>query len=147
MKKSRGFTLIEVLIATVILGTGLLAIFSGLTPCLAMITASKRFQEVQWVFGLGQLKHPMTEFEEVGDLVVEDDADLAEDDADLAEDGSSIGEGYVFSRTVDEKALEDEDRDDGLYVVRTKVSWGEGDDASEEIVQLVWKKDGGEYTP
>lgn len=138
--KNNGFTLIEVLLATVILGAGIIAIFTSISPCLAMITASKRIQEVQWVYSLGLLKHPITDFEEVEDLVVEDDSELALEE-------STLGEGYVFSRSVDEKIIEEGSVDDGLYTVRTRVKWGEGADGFEEIIQLVWKKDGGEYTP
>lgn len=139
MKTSRnGFSLIEVLIATVILGAGLLAIFSGLVPCLAMIDASRRFQDVRWAFDRGLLKHPIGTFEELEDLEVEEDSELAEE-------GSTIGEGYVFTRTIDEKEVEEGGPDDGLYVVRSRISWGEGEDSSEEIVRLVWKKGGGSY--
>ncbi len=140
MMNRRGFTLIEVLIATVILGAGLLAIFTGLTPCLAMIDASRRFQEVRWVFDRGLLKHPVTDVEELEDLEVEEDDELAEEEG-------GIGEGYVFSRWIEEKEVEDGKPDDGLYVLHTRVSWGEGEDACEEIVQLIWKKDGGSYPP
>ncbi len=139
MKTRSGFTLIEVLLATAIMGAGLLVILSSLGPPLAMIGASKQYQEVQWVFGLAQLKHPMTEFENLEDIVVEDDEELAEEE-------DTLGEGYVFSRDIDEKTIEDEKFDDGLYIVRSRVRWGEGD-AFEEIVQLVWKKGGGPYPP
>lgn len=140
MTKNKGFTLIEVLIATVILGGGLVAIFSAFAPCMSMLTASKRFQEIRWTFGLGELKYPLVDFEEVEDLVVDEDSELVEDD-------ETIGKGFVYSRSVDTKIIEENTPDDGLFVVRTKVSWGEGPDSSEEIVQLVWKKDGGEYEP
>ena len=139
MKTRAGFTLIEVLLATAIMGAGLLVILSSLGPSLAMIGASKQYQEVQWVFGLSMLKHPMTDFENLEDIVIEEDSDLAEEDG-------SLGEGYVFSRTIDEKTIEDEKFDDGLYVVRSRVQWGEGD-AHEEIIHLIYKKGGGSYPP
>lgn len=135
-----GFSLIEVLIATVILGAGLLAVLSGLVPCLAVVTASRRYQEVRWVMGLGQLKHPLTDFEELEDLEVEEDDELADEE-------STLGEGYVFSRKIDEKTVEEGEDDDGLFVLRTEVRWGEGPDDHEEIVQLIYKKDGGSYPP
>lgn len=140
MKRSRGFTLIEVLIATVILGGGLVAIFSAFAPCMAMLTASKRFQEVRWAFGLGELKYPMVEFEDVEDLVVEEDSELVEDD-------ETIGKGFTYSRTVDAKTIDENSPDDGLFIVRTRIAWGEDAESQEEIVQLVWKKDAGEYEP
>ena len=139
-RASGGFSLIEVLIASVILGVGLLAVLSGIVPCLAVVTSSRRYQEVRWVMGLGQLKHPLTAFEELEDLEVEEDDELADED-------STLGEGYVFSRKIDEKTVEEGDDDDGLFVLRTQVRWGEGADDCEEIVQLVYKKDGGSYPP
>ena len=46
-------------------------------------------------------------------------------------------EAYTFERTVDEKELESNEVDDNLYVVRTKVSWGPGEDQQEELVRYV----------
>ncbi|NLF22561.1 MAG: hypothetical protein GX590_05305, partial [Lentisphaerae bacterium] len=78
------------------------------------------------------LAHPMTEIKEIEDLVVEDD--------------SSLVENFTFSRLVDEKVVVDELKDDGLYVVRTRISWGSGGDGqAEELVSYVWLKGGGSY--
>ena len=119
-----GFTLIEVLIATMILALGLMTLMTGLSNCAAMMTLSKEYQDAQYVFSLGALEYPMKESTEVEkDLVVDPDSDLVE--------------GYVFERTVDEKELEKNQVDDGLYLVRTRVSWGSGKDQYEELVRLV----------
>lgn len=135
-----GFSLIEVLIATAILAVGLLAIFSALSPALAIFSASKRLQGVQWVMALGELKHPVAGFGELEDLVVEEDDDLSIDD-------EKLGEGYTFEREIDEKTIEEDDKDydDGIYVMRTRIAWGDGDDECEEFIQLIWKKDAGGY--
>lgn len=135
-----GFSLIEVLIATAILAVGLLAIFSALSPALAIFSASKRLQGVQWVMALGELKHPVAGFSELEDLVVEEDDDLSIDD-------EKLGEGYTFEREIDEKIIEEDDKDydDGIYVMRTRIAWGDGDDECEEFIQLIWKKDAGGY--
>ena len=119
-----GFTLIEVLIATMILALGLMTLMTGLSNCAAMMTLSKEYQDAQYVFSLGELKYPMKESTDVEkDLVVDPDPDLVE--------------GYVFERTVDEKEEEKNVVDDGLYLVRTRVSWGSGKDQYEELVRLV----------
>ncbi|MBR0057355.1 MAG: prepilin-type N-terminal cleavage/methylation domain-containing protein [Kiritimatiellae bacterium] len=139
---THGFSLIEVLIATAILAVGLLAVFSALSPSLAIFSASRRLQEVQWVMALGELKHPVAAFEDLEDLVVEEDGDLSFED-------EKLGEGFTFSRTIDEKIIDDDDKDndDGIYVMRTRISWGDSDEEAEEFVQFVWKKDAGGYEP
>jgi len=119
-----GFTLIEILIATMILSFGLLVLMSGLGNCAAMMTLSKEYQDAQYVFNLGELKYPIEESTDVEeDLPVDPDPDLVE--------------GYVFERTVDEKELETNEVDDKLYTVRTRVSWGDGENQYEELVRLV----------
>ena len=122
--KRAGFTLIEILIATMILAFGLMALMVGLGNCAAMMTLSKEYQDAQYVFSLGELKYPMKESADVEeDLVVDPDSELVE--------------GYVFERTVDEKELEKDQVDDGLYLVRTRVTWGTGESQQEELVRLV----------
>lgn len=133
--RKAAFTLVEVLVAAMILGVGLVSLLTGLTACLRTIKVAGDFQGVQWVFGLAQLAYPVTDVEELEDLVVEPDDQLAE--------------GYVFQRSIDEKLIDDvEADDDGLYVMRSRVSWGNGGDGEyEELVQYIWKKGAGEYTP
>jgi prepilin-type N-terminal cleavage/methylation domain-containing protein len=122
--RREGFTLIEVLIATMILALGLMTLMTGLSNCAAMMTLSKEYQDAQYVFSLGELKYPMKESSDVEeDLVVDPDSELVE--------------GYVFERTVDEKELESNQVDDGLFLVRTRVTWGSGKDQFEELVRLV----------
>jgi prepilin-type N-terminal cleavage/methylation domain-containing protein len=122
--RREGFTLIEVLIATVILAMGLMTLMTGLSNCAAMMLLSKQYQDAQYVFSLGELKYPMKESTDVeDDLVVDPDAELVE--------------GYTFERTVDEKDLDTNQVDDGLYLVRTRVTWGTGKDQFEELARYV----------
>ena len=119
-----GFTLIEILLATMILALGLMTLMISLSNCAAMMTLSKEYQDAQYVFSLGELKYPIVESTDVEeDLPVEPDSDLIKN--------------YVFERTVDEKELETNEVDDGLYVVRTRVTWGDGPDQFEELVRYV----------
>lgn len=119
-----GFTLIEVLIATLILAFGLMVLMTGLGNCAAMMTLSKEYQDAQYVFSLGELKYPIKESTDVEkDLTVDPDTDLVE--------------GYAFERTVDEKDLGTNEIDDGLYTVRTRVSWGKAENQCEELVRYV----------
>lgn len=134
-----GFSLIEVLVATSILAIGLLAVFSALSPSIAIYSASKRLQQLHWIMALAELKHPLVSYGELEDLVVEEDSELAID-------GETLGEGCVFTRTIDEKTIEDGEIDDGIYVIRTSVGWGENGER-EELTRLLWDKDAGGYEP
>ena len=122
--KRCGFTLIEILFATMILAFGLISLMTGVGHCAAMMTLSREYQQAQYVFGLGELKYPMEESKDVEkDLVVDPDTELAD--------------GYTFERTVDEKKKETNVEDDNLYIVRTRVTWGRGEDQFEELVRYV----------
>lgn len=122
-----GMTLVEVLIATVILAVGLTSLMTGISSCLAVMRASREFATAQWVLGMGELKYPIRGVEEIEDLNVEGD--------------TSIADGFTFSREVEEKELADDEEDDGLYTVRTLVTWGSGKEGQrEEVVRLVWLK-------
>lgn len=120
-----GFTLIEVLLAAALLGIGMVVLMFGLSQCLSAIRVSARLQEVQWVLGLGELAYPVQD--RWGTAMTDPELDLA-----VPADGS-LAEGYQFERLVDP----DED-EDGLYVVRTRVHWGAGEGAFEEVVRYVW---------
>ncbi len=134
-----GMTLVEVLLAAMLLGLGMMTIFTSLSRCLRLIQASRDVQKMQLAFDRGNLAHPMA------DIQSEDDIEklLVEDD--------DLGEGleeYVFRRTFDEKLKPENENDfnDHLFTVRTSVSWGEGEDAHEEIVELVWLPNVDEWT-
>jgi len=127
--KRAGFTLIEVLIATMILSFGLTTLMISLSNCAAMMTLAKQYQDAQYVFSLGELKYPIKESTDVEkDLPVDPDTDLVE--------------GYAFERTVDKKDLDTNEVDDMLYVVRTRVTWGTGEDQCEELVRYVRQLEG-----
>lgn len=136
--RRRGFSLIEVLIATVLLGLGVASIFQGISACLAIVKASRDYQGVPWALSLGNLIHPVTDVEHLDDLVV--------DEEELSDD-TGIADGYTFSRSVDEKVFEEEWDDDGLYVMRTKISWGTSTNQCEEVVEYIYKPGMGEYKP
>ena len=56
MRNTRtGFTLIEILIATMILSTGIMVLLTGVGNCAKMMTLSKQFQETQYIFSLVDL--------------------------------------------------------------------------------------------
>ncbi|HNX33663.1 MAG TPA: prepilin-type N-terminal cleavage/methylation domain-containing protein [Kiritimatiellia bacterium] len=137
MNGRAGFTMIEILIATMILSLGLMTLMVSLTNCAAMMTLSKEYQDAQYVFSLGELKYPIVESTDVEEELpvepVNGDELLETADRKTLE----MLEAYTFERTVDEKELESNEVDDNLYVVRTKVSWGPGEDQQEELVRYV----------
>ncbi len=139
MTNRSGMTLVEVLLAAMLLGLGMMTIFTSLSRCLRLIQASRDVQKMQLAFDRGNLAHPMADIQSDDDmekLLVEDD---------------DLGEGlenYVFTRTFDEKKKPEDDKEfnDHLFTVRTTVSWGEGEDAREEIVELIWLPKVDEWT-
>lgn len=121
-----GFTLLEVMLAVIILGGTLSVLYRSIIVNVRMIDVSHERQEVAYVFSLGELEYPLRDIEDI------------EEDA-VVDPDSSLKEGYVFERTVDEKEEPEEGvEDDGLYVVRTMVTWGDGRN-TEEIVRYMRK--------
>lgn len=135
----QGFSLIEVLVATAILAVGLISVFAALSPSIGMYSTARRLQELQWIAALGELRHPLAGYEKLDDIVVEEDGELAEK-------GEELGEGCVFSRSIDEKEIDEDEDDDGIYVIRTTIEWGRGGE-KEEFVRLLWDPDAGGYEP
>lgn len=113
-----GFTLIEVLLAVIILGVGFTVLLTGVSRCLAVVKIARNYQEAQWVLDLATLEYPMIAGVEPEDLEV---------------DTVAYPDGYTFERVVEE----DED-EDGLYVVRSRVTWTDrGRHGTEEAVRYI----------
>ena len=135
-----GLTLVEVLIAVVILGVGLASVMVTLSQSLGLMRASKEYLDAQWVLGLGELKNPLRETTDVKEKVP-----VSPEPLDEFLNDELKRRRYMFSREVDEKEESPDIEDDGLFVVRSKVEWGgvrySGKKGSEEeIVRLVLEK-------
>ena len=149
MRKS-GFTLIEILMATTILAAGLFSLMMGLANCARMMMLSKEYQDAQFVFSLGERCYPIPPNDEITDPEKDErlniDPVTADDmindlEIDLSREAREAYSGYTFERMVEEKDLDASDIDDGLYVLRTRISWGSGKDGNhEELVRLIRKK-------
>lgn len=114
-----GLTLIEVMLASAILAASLTALLTAASRCLQVMRRSREYQEAQWVRGMGELEYPL--------LFVEDIAEQSVSGVDYGR--------YTFSREV-----EDDEDEDGLYVVRTRVDWGQGPSKRyEEVYQYVYQ--------
>lgn len=121
-----GFTLLELMIAVIILGGALTVLYRAIIVNARMVAISRERQEVAYVFSLGELEYPLSKIEDI------------EEDVPVDPD-SSLKEGYTFERVLDEKEDPEEGvTDDGLYVVRTIVTWGNGANR-EEVVRYIRK--------
>lgn len=136
MKNNRsGMTLVEVLIAAMILGFGMMTIFTSISRCLRLLQASRDVHKMQLVFDMGDITYPLA-----GNITSSDDMEKLEVEDD------QLVEGFVFKRTFDEKEKpEDDSFDDHLFTVRTTVLWGEREDEKEEHVQYIWLPNIDEY--
>ena len=116
-----GMTLVEVLLAVFILGTCLVGIMGGMTACMEVFRAAGVVRQASNVIARGDAEHPF--------FVKNDPVD----DLEVSPDGSLL-EGWTYER----ECLEDED-EDGLYLVRTRVARGHGGEGNEKVYErLVW---------
>lgn len=151
MKK--GFTLIEILIASVILTLGLLSVLALFTQSQRMMLASARFETAQRVLNYFEMVHPIPSSSEVTDdplkndlLNVEEEraTDLTDElEIDLTPQDERDLKGYTAQREVDDIDDEELDRNGGIYTVRTTVKWG-GDNFGGKkdemsVIKLWWK--------
>ena len=153
--RRKGFTLLEVMCATIILSLGLVALLTAFMQCQRIMRTTQGFETAQYVLMLGETLYPLPP----PDLVSDDPLDsellnieetpalkLAQDleiDRDLSRDRREELEYYTFERTVDEVDDEELERSGFLYTVRTVIRWGNArrsKDRSETTVITLWRK-------
>ena len=146
----RGFTLLEVLLAALILGLGLAGILVSMSQAQKMMLSSTMLETAQEVFDLGEMAYPLE------DVTDEDDIDVRETKPtelwDLVTEERMTSEqrekfhGYTWERENLDRNLSDDDdkRMNGLRRVRITVKWGErgrGSGKSEaETYVTLWRK-------
>ena len=146
----KGFTLLEVLIAAIMLGAGLAGILVAMSQAQRLMLSQGDTETAQEVMDLGEMAYPL---EEVKD---EDDIDVRETRAtelwDMITEERMTSEqrdkfhGYTWERENLDKHIVDDDlkRMNNLYRVRITVTWGErgkgrGKKQQETYVTL-WRK-------
>ena len=144
----RGFSLLEVLLAALILGVAMAAILTSLATAQKIMLGSVYLETAQEVMDLGEMAYPL-------DDVREPDRDLDVSDTKATELWEMISDerltraqeekfkGYTWRREWINKNDDDEiERLGGLHVVKVTVKWG--DDLrghhEEESYVTFWRK-------
>ena len=151
----KGFTLLEVMCATIILSLGLVALLTAFMQCQRIMRTTQGFETAQYVLMLGETLYPLPDPDLVSDdpfnneLLNIDETDaikLAEDldiDSELSRERREELETYTFERSVDEIEDDELERSGYLYTVRTTVRWGKArrdEDRNETTVITLWRK-------
>ena len=126
----RGFTLLEVLLATLILGLGLTTILVSMTQAQKTMLGSAYLETAQEVMDLGEMAYPLSLVDDpmnldVGEVKATELWEIVSD-ARLTNAQEEKLHGYTWEREClnlhDDEEIE---RLGGLYVVRVTVRWGD----------------------
>jgi len=143
----RGFTLVEVMIATILLGLGATAILLSMSQSHKTMVYSTYFQTAQEVMDLGDMAYPLEDVKDDRDLDVSETKatelwDLISNER-LTNAQEERYHGYTWEREcVNRNDDEEIERLGGLYVVKITVRWGDrfrGHGDSESYTTF-WRK-------
>ena len=152
-----GFTLLEVMIATIILSIGLVVLLTSFSNCQKVMKASQDHETAQYVLSLGETVYPIPSPDLVtGDPLEDEQLNIQETTAEdlldeldlpsseLPKDRRDELSSYTFERTVDEIDDEELKRAGYLYTLRTRVRWGStrlrDEDRPKLEVLILWRK-------
>ena len=147
-----GFTLLEVLLASIILGAGLAAILVSMSQSQKMMLSSSSLETAQEVMDLGEMAYPLSDVQDP-----DQDLDVPETKASELWDIIAGSHGPKMSREQEDKfsgytwervalnrndSEEDIKRIGNLYTVRVIVRWGNHrrGETEEESYVTFWRK-------
>jgi len=118
-------TLVEVLMAVVILGTSLVALVEAASRALAVVRQARNYETARRMLGQVDAENPLRLLDEI---------EAGEESGGF--DGGP--EGWSWARTIEDLG-EDDEQKEGLFQVTTRVHWSQGDrKGMEETVQLLY---------
>ena len=124
-----GMTLVEVLLAIVILGSALAALLGAASQAIGVVKQARNYETARTMLAQVEVEKP---------LRLEDEITVGEDGG-IFRDGP---DGWRWSRKIEAASEEGEDDEKmgGLYLVTTTVYWGSGSGktSSEETVRYLY---------
>ena len=143
----RGFTLLEVLLASIILGVGLAGVLVSMSQAQRMMRTLPEIETAQEVMDLGNAAFPLSEISEVDDI----DVRAVEVDelwsivagahgANMSTEQKEKYENFTWEREVLDKSPDEDElkRIGYVYPVRVTVRWGRKEGQRESYVTL-WR--------
>ena len=123
-KKRAGLTLVEVILALMIIGTGLVALVAAVARCLSIPRLARNFDTARELLGQLEAEKPLQAEEEI-----EEAAGRGAFEPPYAQ--------FTWERTVEQQGEDDED---GLWRVTTTISWTENNRTrNEQVVTLFYR--------
>jgi hypothetical protein len=109
-KGREGMTLLEVMLAVVVLTTGLIALVTAASRCIAVAGQAKNYELARRMMGQVEVESP---------LWLKDEIEAGSESGTFT-DGPK---GWSWTRDI-ENLGEDDETQEGLFKVRTRVLWG-----------------------
>ena len=146
----RGFTLLGVLLAAIILGAGLAAILVSMSQSQRMMLSMPELETAQEVMDLGEMAYPLEAVKDEDDLDVREQRatelwELVTDERLTSAQREKL-HGFTWERENLDRNPKDDDikRMNNLYRVRITVTWGDRgkgrDKKQQETYVTLWRK-------
>ena len=144
----RGFTLLEVLIATIILGVGLTTVIISMSQAQQVMLGSTYLETAQEVMDLGDMAYPLADVTDPEDELEVEETRASElwekiSDIRLTDAQDEKIHGYTWKREWLNKNDDEEiERLGGLHIGKVTGRWGDGrrGNHEEESYVTFWRK-------